>query len=68
MAQNAGWTDRAERVTVDAVQTNNIPIIDCSLAFAQLHDTFSPETAHSADPSPRQAARQRPPSVARDSA
>eukprot|EP00965_Chrysotila_dentata_P061433 2034885-Pleurochrysis_carterae.AAC.1 len=41
MAQNAGWTDRAEKQSVDAIQTNNIPIIDCSLAFARLHDTFT---------------------------
>eukprot|EP00965_Chrysotila_dentata_P166659 5502841-Pleurochrysis_carterae.AAC.1 len=37
MAQNAGWTDRAERQTVDAMQTNNVPIIDCSTAFASLN-------------------------------
>eukprot|EP00965_Chrysotila_dentata_P145117 4792745-Pleurochrysis_carterae.AAC.1 len=41
MAQNAGWTDRAEKQSVDAIQTNNMPIIDCSLAFARLHDTFA---------------------------
>eukprot|EP00965_Chrysotila_dentata_P013346 441731-Pleurochrysis_carterae.AAC.1 len=41
MAQNAGWTDREEKQSVDAIQTNNMPIIDCSLAFARLHDTFT---------------------------
>eukprot|EP00965_Chrysotila_dentata_P131696 4354199-Pleurochrysis_carterae.AAC.1 len=51
MAQNAGWTDKAELQTVDAVQTTNIPIIDCSLAFASLHETFVDESRSDIDPS-----------------
>eukprot|EP00965_Chrysotila_dentata_P250662 6209583-Pleurochrysis_carterae.AAC.1 len=41
MSSNAGWTDKAEKERVDAVQTQNIPIIDGSRAFAKLHHTFA---------------------------
>ena len=35
-AENVVWTDRAERVTVDALQTTSFPIICGSEGFAQL--------------------------------
>eukprot|EP00965_Chrysotila_dentata_P097733 3231351-Pleurochrysis_carterae.AAC.1 len=64
MAQNAGLTDRAEHASVDAVQMANIPIIDCSRAFAMLHDTFVGEPDGSDEHAPSSPAAALPQLVA----